>query len=255
MDKMKLKPIKVLTKGTLDDYDKKELVLRLQALQNDSKSNEEFIKEQIAEYESEIKELKLRLREEQLTVEKLQTRLTFFVTDESIKKEILRLYAKGNSSIQIHKVLNETKKISVEYEVINDIIINLRNKDLSLEDLEFYSKEVKFNLENSGNEEEELRISQIRQLNESQNAIDTIIASIQRDGIPSDFAETTEIFIKLMREKRANADSMAKLLKGSSGSLLGSENINTAKDIRNQLENHSKSIVENFDPSNLTKVN
>ena len=58
-----------------------------------------------------------------------------------------------------------------------------------------------------------------------------------------------------MREKRANADSMAKLLKGSSGSLLGNENINTAKDIRNQLENHSKSIVENFDPSNLTKVN
>ena len=50
-DRLKLKPIKVLAKGTLDDYDKKVLVAKVQELQSDAKNNEDFIKQQIAEYE------------------------------------------------------------------------------------------------------------------------------------------------------------------------------------------------------------
>ena len=45
-DRLKLKPIKVLAKGTLDDYDKKVLVAKVQELQSDAKNNEDFIKQQ-----------------------------------------------------------------------------------------------------------------------------------------------------------------------------------------------------------------
>ena len=82
MDKMKLKPIKVLTKGTLDDYDKKELVLRLQALQNDSKSNEEFIKEQVLSYEKIISDLEIKNKELLVRNEQLQKSMSLFTTDD-----------------------------------------------------------------------------------------------------------------------------------------------------------------------------
>ena len=59
-DRLKLKPIKVLAKGTLDDYDKKVLVAKVQELQSDAKNNEDFVKQQIAEYEKLIKDLNLK---------------------------------------------------------------------------------------------------------------------------------------------------------------------------------------------------
>ena len=144
-----------VAKGTLDYLDKKELVATYLLLNKEFNDYEEDVKKQIKGYEEELRKVKMKLKEETDRVEQLQRSLTLFVTDENVKREILRLYAKGNSTINIHKVLNETKKISVEYEVINDIITNLKNRDLPIEDLDFYAKEVKFHLEDNSNQEEE----------------------------------------------------------------------------------------------------
>lgn len=243
-----------VAKGTLDYLDKKELVATYLLLNKEFNDYEEDVKKQIGTYESELKSLKLKVKEESDRVEQLQRSLTLFVTDENVKREILRLYAKGNSTINIHKVLNETKKISVEYEVINDIITNLKNRDLPIEDLDFYAKEVKFHLENNSNQEEELRISQIRQLEENQNSINDIIAEVKKNGIPENFAETTNVFIQLMKEKRANADSMAKLLKGSSDSIMTGQDINSAKEMKEKINNHANRILNNFNPNEGTMV-
>lgn len=243
-----------LAKGTLDSYNNKELIIRYQLLNKEFNDYEEDVKRQIKGYEEELRKVKMKLKEETDRVEQLQRSLTLFVTDENVKREILRLYAKGNSTINIHKVLNETKKISVEYEVINDIITNLKNRDLPIEDLDFYAKEVKFHLENNSNQEEELRISQIRQLEENQNSINDIIAEVKKNGIPENFAETTNVFIQLMKEKRANADSMAKLLKGSSDSIMTGQDINSAKEMKEKINNHANRILNNFNPNEGTMV-
>ena len=245
---------KPLAKSTLDNMKNTELADKYIATFAMAKAMEKEYNTLIASYEKSIKEQDVGLNKAHARIEQLQNSLTLFITDEHTKKEILRLYAKGNSTINIHKVLNETKKISVEYEVINDIITNLKNRDLPTEDLEFYAKEVKFHLENSSNQEEELRISQIRQLEENQNSINDIIAEVKRNGIPSDFAETTSVFIQLMKEKRANADSMAKLLKGSSDSIMTGQDINSAKEMKEKINNNANRILNNFNPNENSMV-
>ena len=95
------------------------------------------------EYEKLIKDLNLKVKVEVDRNEQLQRNLTLFVTDEYTKKQILRLYAMGNSTTYIHKILNGVKQMDVTFETISDIVTNLKNKDLEQDDLDYYAEESK----------------------------------------------------------------------------------------------------------------
>ena len=244
-----------VAKGTLDYLDKKELVATYLLLNKEFNDYEEDVKKQIGTYESELKSLKLKIKEESDRVEQLQRSLTLFVTDEYTKKQILRLYAMGNSTTLIYNTLNKVKQIDVTFETISDIITNLKNKDLEQCDLDYYTEESKRFLENSPNFEEEYRLNQIRQILENQEKINGWVNKIENEGLDEEKSNQIRDLVSLMKLQGENAKSLSAMMKGTNGSNFGNENVNTAKDIRNQLENHSKSIVENFDPSAITKVN
>lgn len=196
-----------------------------------------------------------RIRELEERVEQLQSSLTIFITPEMNRREVLRLYAMGNSPMNVFKILTETKKIDIEYEVITDIIKNLKNRDLSAEDLEFYAKESKVFLENAPKYEEEYRLSEIRRILENQDTLDKFIYKITSEEPDEDKIKIMEATIKIMKEQRENASSLSKIMSGTNGSgLLEDYGHNQAKDIKAQLENKASAIVEGFDPSNIPMV-
>ena len=219
------------------------------------KKQEEEFKEKLKNYENLLKSNELRINELEKTIERLQSSLTIFVTPERTRLEVLRLYAMGNSPMNVFKILTETKKIDIEYEVITDIIKNLKNRDLSAEDLEFYAKESKIFLENAPKYEEEYRLSEIRRILENQDTLDKFIYKITSEEPDEDKIKIMEATIKIMKEQRENASSLSKIMSGTNGSGFSEDyGHNQAKDIKAQLENKASAIVEGFDPSSIPMV-
>ena len=250
-DRLKLKPIKVLAKGTLDDYDKKVLVAKVQELQSDAKNNEDFVKQQIAEYEKLIKELNLKVKVEVDRNEQLQRNLTLFVTDEYTKKQILRLYAMGNSTTYIHKILNGVKQMDVTFETISDIVTNLKNKDLEQDDLDYYAEESKKFLEQSANFEEEYRLNQIRQILENQETINEWVNKIKNEGMDEDKASQVGQLVALMKLQGENAKSLSTMMKGTNGSNFGNLVENKQLDTE-RFENKTVNALLNFSNAEIT---
>ena len=250
-DRLKLKPIKVLAKGTLDDYDKKVLVAKVQELQSDAKNNEDFIKQQIAEYEKLIKDLNLKVKVEVDRNEQLQRNLTLFVTDEYTKKQILRLYAMGNSTTYIHKILNGVKQMDVTFETISDIVTNLKNKDLEQDDLDYYAEESKKFLEQSANFEEEYRLNQIRQILENQETINEWVNKIKNEGMDEDKASQVGQLVALMKLQGENAKSLSTMMKGTNGSNFGNLVENKQLDTE-RFENKTVNALLNFSNAEIT---
>ena len=250
-DRLKLKPIKVLAKGTLDDYDKKVLVAKVQELQSDAKNNEDFVKQQIAEYEKLIKDLNLKVKVEVDRNEQLQRNLTLFVTDEYTKKQILRLYAMGNSTTYIHKILNGVKQMDVTFETISDIVTNLKNKDLEQDDLDYYAEESKKFLEQSASFEEEYRLNQIRQILENQETINEWVNKIKNEGMDEDKASQVGQLVALMKLQGENAKSLSTMMKGTNGSNFGNLEPTQTKDTE-RFEKQAVNALLNFSDATIT---
>ena len=256
IDKLKLKPIKTLSKSTLENnYDKADLVTKCQLLQDEAKNNEEFIKQQIAEYEKLIKDLNLKVKVEVDRNEQLQRNLTLFVTDEYTKKQILRLYAMGNSTTYIHKILNGVKQMDVTFETISDIVTNLKNKDLEQDDLDYYAEESKKFLEQSASFEEEYRLNQIRQILENQETINEWVNKIKNEGMDDEKSSQVGQLVALMKLQGENAKSLSTMMKGTNGSNFGSTLENASKEVANETHKENLNILKDFDPTRLVVVN
>lgn len=251
-DKLKLKPIRVLAKSTLEDYDKRNvLITKVQELQECAKNNEDFIREQIADYEKLIKELNLKIKIEVDRNEQLQRSLTLFVTDEYTKKQVLRLYAMGNSTTLIYNTLNGLKQIDVTFETISNIITNLKNKDLEQDDLDFYAEESKKFLENSSSFEEEYRLNQIRQILENQEKINGWVNKIENEGLDEDKTSQVRELIALMKLQGENAKSLSTMMKGTNGSNFGNIEPAQAKDTE-RFEKQAVNALLNFSEAVIT---
>ena len=102
------------TQETWDTYSKQKKTFAIyMGLYEGMKKQEEEFKEKLKNYENLLKSNELRINELEKTIERLQSSLTIFVTPERTRLEVLRLYAMGNSPMNVFKILTETKKIDI----------------------------------------------------------------------------------------------------------------------------------------------
>ena len=243
------------TQETWDKYSKEKKTFAIyMGLYEGMRGQEEEFKEKLKNYEDLLKAKDIRINELEGTVERLQSSLTIFVTPETHKLEVLRLYAKGNSALNIHRIMNDMKKMDIEYEVISDIIQNLKNGDLSSEDIEFYQKEVKVFIENSANYEEEYRMMELRRILENQASIDSIIAKAKTQGLDEETMAQTSMLIQLMKEQRENVKALSNIMKGTTNSNVGNNIENTSKEVANKTQEENLNILKEFDPTKLVTV-
>lgn len=253
MDKMKLKPIKVLTKGTLDDYDKKELVLRLQALQNDSKSNEEFIKEQVLSYEKIISDLELKNKELLVRNEQLQKSMSLFTTDDFKKRMILRLYSQGRSIGNVHKFITENKQIDVEFEEVKYVIGALENGDLESEYQEYYLQEVKNSVKELPFSEELFRIQSLRTLDGFKITIEEYMARLKDYSFDEDESSKVQQILSLMDRYSKVVESSSKIMKGLNSNTV-EVNVNDVKEMKEKLNEKANRVLKDFNPKENSMV-
>ena len=60
--------------------------------------------------------------------------------------------------------------------------------------------------------------------------------------------------LSLMKAYTSIVESSSKIMKDVGGSSIEDNSVNTAKSIKEQLENKSQAIVVGFDPSNIPKI-
>ena len=223
------------------------------------KKQEEEFKGAVRSYEDEIRSINIELAEAKKTIERLQSSLTIFVTEDSITKEIIKMYSKGNSALVIHKNLTEFKKMNVEYETITDIIFKIDNEDLPTHLMDYYNECIKTLLANPVSEEEKIKIEELRRLKSHQEKSDAILNDINKrlaSCSVEEVKELTDLTMKIMANQRETSKAMASWNKGNTNNTINNnDTANLARDMKDKLENYSKAIVENFDPSTLTKVN
>lgn len=251
MDRMKLKPIKVLAKGTLDDYDKKELVLRVQALQNDAKNNEDFMKEQIGNYELTIKELNSKIREENNRVLQLEKSVSIFTTDDYKVRQVLKLYAQGKSIGTCFTILTEMKRIDISFETIKNLITALDSKELDVEYIKFYEDEIKAFSSDMVSYEERNRIQKLRKLDEFGVIIEQYMAKLRDEGFDNVELEKTTQILSLMKAYTSIVESSSKIMKG-----LGANTLELKQDVEQvnteRFEDKAIDAFLNFDDANIS---
>jgi len=251
MDRMKLKPIKVLAKGTLDDYDKKELVLRVQALQNDAKNNEDFIKEQIGNYEVTIKELNSKIREENNRVLQLEKSVSIFTTDDYKVRQVLKLYAQGKSIGTCFTILTEMKRIDISFETIKNLITALESKELDIEYIKYYEDEIKAFSSDMVSYEERNRIQKLRKLDEFGVIIEQYMANLRDEGFDDSEFEKTDKILSLMKAYTSIVESSSKIMKG-----LGANTLEIKQDVEQvnteRFEDKAIDAFLNFDDANIS---
>ena len=220
-----------------------------------AKAMETEYKELVASYEKSIKELNVELNKAHARIEQLQNSLTVFVTDEHVKKEILKLYARANSSLEIFRILNETKGMSVQFKEIEDIITNLKNGDLPTEDMAYFNEESKAFADNMANFEEDYRIKQIRKLMENQDILDRFTKRVEEQGLDEDELRKIRDLTSLMKESRENVKALSGIMKNTSGSQIGGGLENPSRELSKETQEENMNILKNFDPTKLVTVN
>lgn len=226
------------------------------ALYRVAKGINDKLEASVKSYEASTKQLQIKLAQAESRVEQLQNSLTIFVTDEYTKKQILRLYAKGNSSLQVYKILTEVKNQDVDFKTVSDIITNLKNGDLETEYLEYYKEESEKFLSSVSGYEEEYRLGQIRQIMENNEVINSLIADIKKEKmIDDDKMRNIAQLLSLMKAQGDNVKVLSGIMKNSNASNFGNESENTSQKVADKTQEENLGILKNFDPTKLVTVN
>ena len=164
------------------------------------------------------------------------------------------MYAWGNSISQIHKEMNETKRMDVTLETVRDVVTNLKNKELDSDDLEYYNNEVSFAVKELPFKEEEYRIQMIREAIEYKNMLGELMVEIRQGELSDERNVQIGQFMAVLKSFNDTVKSTGTLMKGLNGNSDTSNPMNEARNIKEGLEDKSRGLLKDFDPSGLMVV-
>lgn len=240
--------------GTIKSWDSKELMRRYLMV---GKAFDKFESE-AREFTDELVKDNARMSRENFKlnedIKALQRSLSFHVTDEDTKRMILKMYAWGNSISQIHKEMNETKRMDVTLETVRDVVTNLKNKELDSADLEYYNNEVSFAVKELPFKEEEYRIQMIREAIEYKNMLGELMVEIRQGELSDERNVQIGQFMAVLKSFNDTVKSTGTLMKGLNGNSEEGTSVNEAKELKEKLTNKANRVLENFNPKNDTMV-
>jgi hypothetical protein len=231
-----------------------EMLKRYNLLVLDYNKYKDDIKEQIKGYEETVRGKETKIRELESRLTQLEKSVSLLTTDDHKIYQVLKLYAQGKSVGSCHSILTEMKRVDIDFETIKNLIISLESKELDSKYVEYYENEVRIYTNDMANYEERNRIQKLRKLDEFGIIIEQYMAKLRDEGFDEKELEKTTQILSLMKAYTSIVESSSKIMKDVGGSSIEDNSVNTAKSIKEQLENKSQAIVVGFDPSNIPKI-
>ena len=228
--------------GTIKSWDSKELMRRYLMVGKAFDKFESEAREFTDELVKDNARMSRELKEAENKLLKLESSLTFYITDEETKRVILKLYAMGNGISTIHRTMTETKHMDVTVETVRDIITNLNNRDLPAEDIEYFNKEVEIFNNDMVFNEEKMRVDMIRRITENQARIDEIIAEISSKGLDDEEIAKIGQLMALFKLSGENVKNLSTVMKGVGGN----SDVAVIESIHKDTDKFEKQAIDAF---------
>ena len=241
--------------SSLNNENKEVLIGAIKALMKQHKDKVEEFKETINKYEELLKEKDRERQLVELKCDSMQKSVNVLTTEDFKIKQIISLYAQGNSVGRCYNELVDRKRIDIEFEKVRDIVSALESKELEFEYLDFYEEEIKKFSNEMANYEEKKRIQMLRKYDEFQIVIEEYMTKLKEFGFDEEEMQKTQQILGLMKAYVGIVDSSSKIMKGLNGNGEVVEvKENKAQNVSSLLEQQTNNILVNFDPSSIMKV-